>query len=151
MTFKDFLNEASNFVEVNGIRVVPNSSINATIFTYDQVDRTDGKGRYKKGTPKDTEQERFRDEYSIEIVDFEKSDFPFLYNYKSKSTSKVKILSDGDNFDLVSTPKMIKDSVGLYFFNDNIIIYIHKDDVEKFEKLATREESEVFKVTGFGN
>jgi len=140
--FKDFLNENTEIV-VNNIRIIKNSFKNVYIINYDDIERTDGSGAYRKGTPLSFEVERYKDDFNINILHLKKSDFPLMIDVKTHDVKKVKILEEYDDFDIVKYPKLPRNYVMLYFFNDNISFLIHKDDIDSFLDLSTREQNKV--------
>jgi len=130
-------------ITVENVRIVKNSYKNIYIVNYDDIDRTDGTGAYRKGTPLSYEVKRYNDNFNIDISHFKKSDFPLMINVKTHSTKKVKILEEYDDFDVIKYTKMLRNFVMLYFFNDNISFLIHKDDVKTFLKLSLKNQNKV--------
>ncbi len=152
-TFKEFIRAKDNFVEHNGVRVISNSFINNMVVVYDEIDRTDrtdGKGRYRKNTPTEYEVDQFK-EYGVDIEGlYKKSDYPFSFNFKTKEKIKVKDLVqlDGDE-GLFSQKGMPRNFVYIHFYNDNMSFLIHKEDVEKFSELETKDQNAFFKIVGY--
>ena len=135
--------EAEKPVEVSGVRVIPKSLISNTIITYDSIERTDGAGSYRKGTPLKFEIERYSDDYGINIEYMKKSDFPISYDFTTKKTTKIKLLGEIYNssyelekFSQKGTPRGF---VYVFFWNDNQSFLIHKDDADKIEDLDMKE------------
>jgi len=140
--FRDFLNENTE-ITVENVRIIKNSYKNVYIVNYDDIERTDGSGAYRKGIPLSYEIERYDNDFNINITHLKKSDFPLMINVKTYDTKKVKILEEYDDFDVIKYPKILRNFVMLYFFNDNISFLIHKDDVETFLKLSSKEQNKV--------
>lgn len=142
--------EADKFVEVSGVRVIPKSTINNTLITYDSIERTDGSGRSRKGTPKAYEIEQHSDDYGIDIEYMKKSDFPISYDFKTKTTTKIKMLGEiyNSSYDLdkFSQKGIPRGYVYVHFWNDNQSFLIHKDDVDKLEELDIKEFNAIDKV-----
>jgi hypothetical protein len=147
-TFKEFISEAkAKFEEVNGIRVIPKSFTSNMVVYYDEIDRTDGTGRSRKGTPHKYEIERF-EEYGIDGIEYmKKSDFPFSFNFKTKEKVKVTSLVDHDDITTYKQKGLPTNSLRIFFSNDNFSFLIHKEDVEAFLSLETKDEHAVFKAT----
>jgi len=133
--------------EVEGIRVIPKSEENIFVINYDDIDRYDGKGSNRKGTPKSYEVEQYDEDYGLDISNLKKSDFPLMHNIKTNESKKVKLIEETDDFDVLTYPKIPRGFVMLYFFNDNMSILISKDDVETFKELTTKEQNSVFKTS----
>lgn len=149
-TFKEFIAEAkANFVEHKGVRVVPGSFSNNMIITYDEIDRTDGSGAWRKGTPLTYEVERY-EEYGISIEYLKKSDFPLSFDIKTKESIKVRNLEEiEDDTSTYKQKGLPTNTVRIFFWNDNISFIIHKEDVDTFVNFETKDQSAIFKLVGY--
>lgn len=115
----------------------------ASVVVYDEIDRYDGSGRYRKGTPKDYEVERFQEYYGIDISYMKKSDFPIEVKFKSGIAEKISGLED---FEVDGYPVSIYRKKGLkrghvciHMGNDNEVYVIAKNKVEDIKKMNFKE------------
>jgi len=138
----DRINESA-VQEFNGIRFIK-GFINNTIIRYDDIERYDGSGRYKKGIPKDHEIERFKEDFNIDVSNMKKSDFPISYNYKTKKIENIKFVKEDLyllNYELsiFQAKSGTRGFLYVFFWNDSESFQINKEDISKFEELSKQD------------
>jgi len=152
--FTGMITEAkANFVEVEGIRVVPNSLINNMLVKYDDIERTNRKDHpgVRPGVPLSYEISLYRDDYGIDIEHMSKGEFPISKDNKTGIISKVAILGEFDvDYYEVEIFRLRKGqpmkTVYVHGLNDLQSFMIHKDDVKDLENLNSKAFNKVWEA-----
>lgn len=122
---------------------------NVSIIIYDEIDRYDGTGRYRKGTPKHYEIDRFQNDFGIDIEYMKKSDFPIIKYYGKRDIEKVKILEEFevDNYPVTiyRRPMDKRGLVWIHLGNDNQAYLIEKNKIDAIKEMDFTEFDRYFR------
>lgn len=148
-TFEDFIVESEDIV-VDGITVKANTFASGLlILSYEHIDRYDGSGRFKKGTPKDYEIESYK-EYGLDISELKRPDFPLWFNFTDKTYKRIRdvkeVTDDISYFKYVGIPYGF---VRLFYWNDGFTFLVKESDVEKMKDINISTENEILRVAGY--